>query len=81
MSRNLPYQHHVTVAGQTTMHQVAAVQYGNAALWPKISEANPRFDPYDLPAGTTLVIPAHSVEVLPAQRPRAAKRPRGRWAA
>lgn len=70
MSKNLPYTTHITNVGESTMAEVAQKNYGDSALWPKVHEANPRHDPYDLKPGTHLVIPPHSKSAKPRHRPR-----------
>jgi hypothetical protein len=47
---------HVTVDGET-LSGLAAIYLGDAGRWRTIAQANRIDDPFDLPAGTTLVIP------------------------
>lgn len=47
---------HTTVAGETLL-SIASAQYGDANAWREIADANGLRDPYNVPAGTTLVMP------------------------
>jgi nucleoid-associated protein YgaU len=52
-----PYQLHVTRVGESTLHEVAAKNYGDANLWEQVHEANPGLNPYAIQPGTMVVIP------------------------
>lgn len=75
-----PFTVHITKVGQSTLHSVAQEHYGDPRLWGKIHEANPKVDPWDVPAGTHLVIPPYRMSAeKPRYRPYTNKRMRFRW--
>ncbi|GAA4842604.1 hypothetical protein GCM10025787_24900 [Saccharopolyspora rosea] len=60
-----PGSAHTVVAGDT-LSGLAATYLGDPALWRDIARANGMTDPFDLPPGRTLVIPARGTGARPA---------------
>jgi hypothetical protein len=76
---NQPYTVWLTGLKDFSLARVSQQVYGIPSMWPKIALANPRIDPFAVPAGVHLMIPHHDAGEKPQQRLRGHRRRITRW--